>query len=309
MGSSMVACGLLRHTKAMGGGELQGWYRDPFGLHEKRYISAGRPTKLVRDGQVDSYDEPPSTAHVMAADVPGEQGFERGAAAGTDGYTAVAPRQAYAGYDPRVPDPRFADPRVPDPPAWSPWRAYARAVMAVVVIATAAILAVVVSDGGSDQPSWAKSLGARVTVDAPAAASPGHGSPGAAVSGFFAAVKAKNWTTLCEYAGSPLHTECARLPAQTEVTQALFPDVRNIALGYIATDGSAALVGTTGTFCPAFTLSSGCYTNDDPAAILSSGKPFTTLWTEALTTNGNAYSLVPCIKEGSNWYIYLPTPS
>jgi hypothetical protein len=40
--------------------EQQGWYEDPFRLHEARYFSAGRPTKLVRDGHVESYDEPPS---------------------------------------------------------------------------------------------------------------------------------------------------------------------------------------------------------------------------------------------------------
>ncbi|HEX6525556.1 MAG TPA: hypothetical protein VF070_36930 [Streptosporangiaceae bacterium] len=39
--------------------ELQGWYEDPFRLHEARYFSTGRPTKLVRDGDVESYDEPP----------------------------------------------------------------------------------------------------------------------------------------------------------------------------------------------------------------------------------------------------------
>ena len=40
--------------------EPQGWYGDPFRLHECRYFSAGQPTKLVRDGDVESYDEPPS---------------------------------------------------------------------------------------------------------------------------------------------------------------------------------------------------------------------------------------------------------
>jgi hypothetical protein len=39
--------------------ELQGWYEDPFRLHGARYFSAGHPTKLVRDGNVESYDEPP----------------------------------------------------------------------------------------------------------------------------------------------------------------------------------------------------------------------------------------------------------
>jgi hypothetical protein len=40
-------------------GELQGWHADPFGLHEMRYFSVGRPTKLVRDGRIEAYDEPP----------------------------------------------------------------------------------------------------------------------------------------------------------------------------------------------------------------------------------------------------------
>jgi len=44
---------------------LQGWYPDPFDLHEQRYFSGGRPTKLVRDDRVEAYDEPP------AQDVPG----------------------------------------------------------------------------------------------------------------------------------------------------------------------------------------------------------------------------------------------
>jgi hypothetical protein len=37
----------------------EGWFTDPYGRHEARWISAGSPTKLVRDGDVESYDEPP----------------------------------------------------------------------------------------------------------------------------------------------------------------------------------------------------------------------------------------------------------
>jgi hypothetical protein len=44
----------------MANGGLQGWCPDPFGRHEQRYFSLGRPTKLVRDAGVESYDEPPS---------------------------------------------------------------------------------------------------------------------------------------------------------------------------------------------------------------------------------------------------------
>jgi len=37
----------------------EGWYTDPFGRHEARWMSDGTPTKLVRDGDVESYDDPP----------------------------------------------------------------------------------------------------------------------------------------------------------------------------------------------------------------------------------------------------------
>jgi len=37
----------------------EGWYTDPFGRHDARWMSLGTPTKLVRDGGVESYDDPP----------------------------------------------------------------------------------------------------------------------------------------------------------------------------------------------------------------------------------------------------------
>jgi hypothetical protein len=39
---------------------MEGWHTDPFGLHEARWMSAGRPTKLVADEGKESYDEAPS---------------------------------------------------------------------------------------------------------------------------------------------------------------------------------------------------------------------------------------------------------
>ena len=38
----------------------EGWYHDPFRLHEDRWISDGAPTALVRDEGVESHDPPPS---------------------------------------------------------------------------------------------------------------------------------------------------------------------------------------------------------------------------------------------------------
>ena len=37
----------------------EGWFTDPFGRHEARWMSDGSPTRLVRDGEEESYDDPP----------------------------------------------------------------------------------------------------------------------------------------------------------------------------------------------------------------------------------------------------------
>jgi hypothetical protein len=39
----------------------EGWYVDPYGVHEARWISAGTPTALVRDGEIEAQDPPPDT--------------------------------------------------------------------------------------------------------------------------------------------------------------------------------------------------------------------------------------------------------
>jgi hypothetical protein len=41
----------------------EGWYTDPFGNHEARWISDGIPTALVRDGGVESLDPPPTIGY------------------------------------------------------------------------------------------------------------------------------------------------------------------------------------------------------------------------------------------------------
>jgi hypothetical protein len=37
----------------------EGWFIDPYGRHDARWMSVGTPTALVRDGSVESSDEPP----------------------------------------------------------------------------------------------------------------------------------------------------------------------------------------------------------------------------------------------------------
>jgi len=47
----------------------EGWHLDPFGHHQARWISAGTPTALVRDGGVEAQDSPPDepiTAEMQA---------------------------------------------------------------------------------------------------------------------------------------------------------------------------------------------------------------------------------------------------
>jgi len=79
----------------------QGWYQDPFGIHELRYFSQDRPTKLVRDGKAESYDSPPDrplpdgdlvpAAERVAAD---GADLRRADEAGTDPYDAGKARRA-----------------------------------------------------------------------------------------------------------------------------------------------------------------------------------------------------------------------
>jgi len=40
-------------------GEQEGWYLDPYGVHDQRWISKGRPSDLVRDGVHESKEAPP----------------------------------------------------------------------------------------------------------------------------------------------------------------------------------------------------------------------------------------------------------
>jgi hypothetical protein len=49
---------------------LEGWHTDPYGRHEARWLSEGRATKLVRDGGVESYDDPPADEVPVAAPIP-----------------------------------------------------------------------------------------------------------------------------------------------------------------------------------------------------------------------------------------------
>jgi hypothetical protein len=42
----------------------EGWYTDPFRLHERRWFSDGSPTELVGDGGIEATDPPPKAPFI-----------------------------------------------------------------------------------------------------------------------------------------------------------------------------------------------------------------------------------------------------
>lgn len=188
---------------------------------------------------------------------------------------------------------------------------------AMLACGTAALFALAgCSSGGSGSPSnstpsWASALGSGVTVVPPETTAPGNGSPGAVMTGFVDALSAKKYTALCSYLLPSTQSQCRTVfgSINPSMLGGKMPSFKNIKLGYVAIDGSKALVGATGESC-APGQSSGCSTNNDPAAILNSGKSFSALWKTAVaeansSSNSNAYTLSPAVEVGGKWYADL----
>ncbi len=169
------------------------------------------------------------------------------------------------------------------------------------VIATLAVTGCGSSGSGTAAPSWAKTLGSGVTIDAPASVSPGQDSPGAVATGLIDAISAGSTAKECPYLQPSEAKDCRSAPKTVPASQR--STVKNFKLGYVAIHGSQALVGTQGTFCSPDSKPK-CFTNSDPAAIFSGGKSFSAQWKAANNTEGNVYSLLPCVKSGGKWYAY-----
>lgn len=149
------------------------------------------------------------------------------------------------------------------------------------------------------QPSWAAALGPAVTVVPPRQTAPGHGSPGAAVTGFISAVNSGHYAKACAYAAPASQAGCRSQAGQTPARD--IPSVKGFALGYIAIDGGRAAAGMTGTYCdPA--VSATCSANANPAAVFSTAKSFSALWGNANTPSATRYTLTPCVKVDGKWY-------
>lgn len=128
------------------------------------------------------------------------------------------------------------------------------------------------------------------------------------MAGVVKALSAGPITDFCKYEQPSQQSSCRSTFGQvtkSEVASQL-PTFKNFALGYLAIDGTKALIGVTGTICVPNQKPS-CYANKNPAAILDSGKPFATLWRQAVAAPANVYSLSPAIEVDGSWYAYTST--
>lgn len=159
--------------------------------------------------------------------------------------------------------------------------------------------------GGGGQPSWANALGSGVTIVPPGTASPGNGSPDGVMAGVVASITQGPITDFCKYEQPSQQSTCNSTFSQVtpDEIKSQLPTFQNFALGYTAIDGTKALIGVTGTVCVP-NQNPKCYTNTDPAAILSSGKKFAALWADAISAPSNVYSLSPAIEVNGSWYAY-----
>jgi len=166
------------------------------------------------------------------------------------------------------------------------------------------------SGGGttSAQPPWVGSLGSGVTVKIPRPTASGSTSPASVVQAYVEAINDGKLTALCQLVEPAAQGACQQALAGSPPTgSSSFSD---FALGYVATRGDKALVGLTATHCSPQEKPT-CSTNKDRAAIFSSDRTFDALYADATRAlspgnTDNRYSLVPCVRVGSAWYLYLP---
>ncbi len=135
--------------------KLQGWHADPFGLHERRYFSAGRPTKLVQDGNVECYDEPPAEEYpdpTATSILP-----TGGAAPGRVASAGAGSARAYGGQPRAVPDVPAAVRRTRPSVSARGRRPRSVEYGIVVLVTVAVVVAVVAIFGGRSQNGGSKS--------------------------------------------------------------------------------------------------------------------------------------------------------
>lgn len=182
------------------------------------------------------------------------------------------------------------------------WRGWLLAAIAAVVVIGALKLAGVI--WVNPPPKWVAALGPGVTVTGPEQVTAGHGSPGAALAGFLAALSSADTAAACGYAYADARSAAQCEAAFRRVQRNQLPYGKSVKIGYVAVDGTRALVGITGAICsPGSTPQ--CVTNADPAAIFSAGSTFTTLWAQRVnpSPSNNGYMPIPCSEVAGKWYV------
>jgi hypothetical protein len=178
----------------------------------------------------------------------------------------------------------------------------------ITLLVTAGVAACGSSGGGSSSltgsslPSWAKSLGSGVEVIPPGSTSPDNNTPADVLTGLVDAIKAKNYKGVCQFYEPSQQSSCASTMSEATTAElgTAFQSFTTIKPTYTVIDGTEALVGATGTVCDPSTNK--CSTNNDPTAILDSGKPFSQLWQTAVNSTSDAYEPVPVVKVNGKWY-------
>lgn len=181
------------------------------------------------------------------------------------------------------------------------WPAWLLATVAAVVVIGALKLTGAIWT--SAPPDWVAALGPGVTVAGPEKVVPGHGSPGAALSGLMAALSSKDPASFCDYLYVGPAARCTAPSGQGSRDHHLYGV--SVKVGYVATDGTHALVAFTGKICSPGAHPE-CVANTNPAAIFSTGRTFATLWTEMTSPNSNSlssYRPLPCVEVDGKWYL------
>jgi hypothetical protein len=159
------------------------------------------------------------------------------------------------------------------------------------------------STSGRAVASWATSLGQGVTVVPPPATQPtaGNSTPAEAIEALEAAGETGNMAQLCNAFEPSAQSTCSEALDGLKITGR----TRNLKLGYTAIEGDQALVGFSGKYC-----GSPCVTVREPAAVISSGETFDTLYNQAVAAENGAYShtypLYPMTQLNGVWYAYAP---
>jgi hypothetical protein len=182
-------------------------------------------------------------------------------------------------------------------PTWRSW--ILGAIAAVVVIGVLKAAGVIWT---SAPPQWVATLGPGVTVTGPDQVAPGHGSPGAALTGAMATLSSKDPATFCDYIYIGPDARCTVPSGQSSGERHLYGVA--VKIGYVATDGTHALVGFTGKICSPGARPE-CVANTNPAAIFSAGNRFAVLWAQTVSPNSSetSYRPLPCVKVSGKWYV------